>query len=76
MACHVKQETMTLNEKYCDLVDNDSGYDNQLLADNCEKIAEDFAVNFTEWRLTTHIKNIDQYTMMELLSIYKQNRRL
>lgn len=42
----------------------------------CEQIADDYAINFAEWRLTTYIENIEQYTMSELLEIYKQNRNL
>jgi hypothetical protein len=49
---------------------------NEKQAVQCIRIAEDFAMAFTEWRLTTHIKNIYQYTMKELLDIYKQNRNL
>ena len=40
---------MTLNDKYCDLIDNDNGYDNQLHANRCEQIAEEFAVEYAEW---------------------------
>jgi len=40
---------MKLNKKYCALIDSDNGYDNQLLADCCEQVAEDFAVEFIEW---------------------------
>ena len=31
---------MDLNETYCDLIDNDNGFDNQLLADRCETICK------------------------------------
>jgi len=31
---------MDLNETFCDLLDNDNGFDNQLLANRCEIICE------------------------------------
>jgi|GEM_PF-4199018 len=62
---------MTLNDKYCKLLDFDFGYDNQALADKIEKTSDEFSMGFTEWRLTTHLRNADQYTMKELLAIYK-----
>ena len=33
---------MDLNETFCDLIDNDNGYDNQLLADRCELISKKY----------------------------------
>lgn len=32
---------------------------------------DEFAIAFAEWRLTTLIKNADEYTMRELLEIFK-----
>lgn len=40
----------------------------------CEKIAEDFAIGFWEWRSTTVIKSIDQYTNKEVVEIYKKHK--
>ena len=40
---------MTLNETYCDLIDNDNGFDNQLLANRCEKISENNSIEFGKW---------------------------
>lgn len=37
-----------------------------------EKIADDFAIGFMEWRLKTFIKNVHQYNASELLEIYKK----
>jgi len=45
-------------------------------AEICEQIADDYAIEFAEWRLTTVIKNADQYTMKELLEIYKKEKGL
>jgi hypothetical protein len=65
---------MKLNKKYCALIDSDNGYDNQLLADCCEQIAEDFAIGFAEWCLDeNHIILNDG---KELLEIYKKEKGL
>lgn len=79
---------MKLNKKYCALIDSDSGYDNQLLADCCVKIAEEFAIGFLEFTESTysfgnimgkwylHADTSKQYTRKELLQIYKKEKRL
>jgi len=51
-------------------------YNHLELAKNCEVIADEFAIGFAEWRLTTFIKNADEYTMRELLEIYKKEKGL
>lgn len=48
---------------------------NETIAENIidlEKIAESFAINFYEWRDTTTIKNIDQYTNKEAMEMFKK----
>lgn len=53
------------------------GYDELCDASNkCEKIAEDFAIDFYEWRSTTLIKNIDQFTNKEAMKIFKEIKML
>lgn len=44
---------MDLNETFCDLIDNDNGYDNQLLADRCEFISK----NYTKQILTKFLQS-------------------
>ena len=73
----------TLNEKFCDLIDNDNGFDNQLHADRCEKIADDYAIEFLKFTEGTYsFGNIlgkwylfadtsKDYTTKELLEIFK-----
>lgn len=63
---------MTINDTYCNLLDFDFGYDNQALANKIEKISDEFAIAFYEWRSTCLIKNIDQYTNKEALEIFKK----
>lgn len=33
---------------------------------------DDFSIAFYEWRSTTHVNNIDQYTNKEVLEIFKK----
>ena len=37
------------------------------------KNIDSFAISFYEWRSTTPIKNIEQYTNKEVLEIYKKH---
>jgi hypothetical protein len=70
---------MKLNKKYCALIDSDSGYDNQLLADCCVKIAEEFAIGFAEWMRGFRYDNAELYfrsSAKELLEIYKKEKGL
>jgi hypothetical protein len=70
---------MTLNDKYCDLIDNDNGYDNQLHADRCEQIADEFAIGFAEWCIDEE-NNLSYYKRLgkskELLEIFKKEKGL
>lgn len=69
---------MKLNKKYCNLVDSDSGYDNQLLADCCENVADEFAIGFAQWCLSLLLDGKDPKgeTFKELLEIYKKEKGL
>ena len=67
---------MTLNDKYCKLLDFDFGYDNQELANKIEKTSDEFTIAFYEWRSTCLIKNIDQYTNKEALEMFKKTKKL
>lgn len=44
--------------------------------DRFEKIAEDFAEGFWEWRSTIVINSINQYTNKEIIEIYKKQKGL
>jgi hypothetical protein len=68
---------MTLNDKYCDLIDNDNGCDNQLHADRCEQIADEFAIGFAEWLLKfDNLKNEKEYVIKQLLEMFKKEKGL
>jgi hypothetical protein len=67
---------MKLNKKYCRLLDADEGYDNQELANSCERIADNFALDFSKYVLS-QIYNMTHgdkagLSMEELLIIYKK----
>jgi hypothetical protein len=58
---------MTLNEKF------DKATDGWIVADKCEKIADEFAIDFAEWLLKKYngIKSVK-----EQLEIYKKEKEL
>lgn len=65
---------MTLEERFKTWLDSEPR--KQLRDIQCVKLADEHAIGFAEWRLTTFIKNADQYTMRELLEIYKKQNNL
>jgi hypothetical protein len=44
--------------------------------DFLEKMADDYAIEFWEWRSTCLVKNIYQYTNKEALQIFKKEKGL
>jgi hypothetical protein len=67
---------MKLNDKYCELLDADFGYDNQSLADKIEKTSDKFAIGFAEWICEkANIPNI-KGKMNTTLEIYKKEKGL
>jgi hypothetical protein len=67
---------MKLKEKYCDLIDNDNGFDNELLTNKCEKIADNFAIEFAEWIEEYQGGTPNSKILKELLQIYKKEKGL
>lgn len=67
---------MKLNKKYCALIDSDNGYDNQLLADCCEKIADGFAIGFAQWIKENSYKWVEETTIEQFLEIFKNEKKL
>jgi len=67
---------MTLKEQFKQFTEQKIYERKNYNAEECEKIADDYAIDFAEWRLTTFLKNADQYTMKELLEIFKKERKL
>jgi hypothetical protein len=64
---------MTLNEIFI----LETG--NETFANNCEKIADDYAIEFVEWFSMNYLKYHDygmKYTTQELLEIFKKEKGL
>ena len=70
---------MTLKEKFDDLVPIEFGGMQEHLLNNCEKIADEFAIGFAEWY---HSANSNEYhlypnsNIKEHLKIYKKEKGL
>jgi hypothetical protein len=67
---------MTLNDKFCELLNRDFGYDNQALSDKLEKVADEFAIGFNDWVNVNAYKFTTKTTTKELLEIYKKENKL
>jgi len=62
---------MTLNEKF------DVATDGWVVADRCEKIADEFAIGFMEWcQYEMPIEYFTYHTSIALLEIYKKEKGL
>ena len=64
---------MTLKEKFEEIL---IAFWTSEWESECEQVADEFAIGFAEWRLTTFIKHVDEYTTKELLEIYKKEQGL
>ena len=73
---------MTLKEKFNDLVPKEFGGMQEPLLTDCEKIADDYAIEFAEWvekLKSSEIDTIDydlylRYNTKELLEIFKKEK--
>lgn len=74
---------MTLKEKFYPYCDNEY-YEKWTSAENCEDVADEFAIGFAEW-VWGNCFNIfndrfnykdDEYSLKELLEIYKKEKVL
>lgn len=63
---------MNLNETFCDLIDNDNGFNNQLLADRCELISKIYTkkilTNFLRSERLQFKQKQGDYSIEELLN--------
>lgn len=79
---------MTLKEKFFEWFPKQ---DAEFISEECEKIADDFAIGFAEWCIKKRIDffdsteigetytidgNVSKYKMSELLEIYKKEKVL
>ena len=65
---------MTLKEKFNDLVPKEFGGMQEPLLSNCEKIADDYAIDFAHWLEWCDYKAFKTYK--ELLEIFKKEKQL
>jgi hypothetical protein len=67
-----KKRIMTLKQKFDKVEYNEYGIDTI----KCEKIADDYAIEFMEWLLFNPLVNQFQYTVKDLLEIFKKEKGL
>jgi len=69
---------MTLKEKFENVLHNwiDKDYNRQHVANECEKVAEDFAIGFAEWAIAKNM-GVNKFTLYEgELEMYKKEKGL
>ena len=69
------------HDSYCK--DNDCKYDGQVVcrlnirkSERCEVIADEFAIGFAEWFIDSEGKPKGEWSIKELLEMYKKEKRL
>jgi len=82
---------MTLKDKFNNLVPIEFGGMQEPLLSDCEKIADEFAISFSEWCFMKNVRFFDdteqgmifkidiyktKYTTKELLEIFKKEKEL
>lgn len=65
---------MTLKEKFKQWLDTKPRY--QIREVQLEVIADDYAIEFAEWVIDTDNKPVGQFTIKELLEIFKKEKGL
>lgn len=79
---------MTLKEKFNSLVPEEFGGMQEPILTECEKIADDYAIEFAEWfnrfvqyydnvngiRYYTYLHDLEVYTSLQLLEIFKKEK--
>jgi hypothetical protein len=65
---------MTLKEKFLELAF--AKISSEELRDECVKIADDYAIEFANWVIDTDDKPVGQFTITELLEIFKKEKGL
>jgi len=68
---------MTLKEKFEQYAKKEVWEKKNYNAEECELIADDFAIGFAEWLLKfDNLKNENKYIIKQLLEIYKKEKGL
>lgn len=71
---------MTLKRNLCEGIDGDSGFDNLHLAEKCEQVADEYAIEFANWlRMVDIPENAEKwfhYSDKDMLNVFKKERGL
>ena len=68
---------MTLKEKLFNAIfDNAWEFKTENVVPECEKIADDYAIEFAEWVIDTDNKPVGHFTIKELLETFKKEKGL
>lgn len=65
---------MTLKEKFAQFTKQEVWEKMNYNAKECELIADDYAIEFAEWIIDTDNKPIGEFTIKELLEIFKKEK--
>ena len=63
---------ITLKEKFSRILPWYSEKDNLNKSNECEKIADDYAIEFAEWLIDIDNKPVGEFTITQLLEIFKK----
>ena len=64
---------MTLKEKFFNWYPKQ---DAEFISEQCEQIADDYAIGFAEWLMKTRFQSIKNIKTEKLLEIYKKEKGL
>ena len=67
---------MTLKEKFAEFAKQESWENENKNAEECQLIADDYAIEFAEWVIDNDNKPVGQFTIKELLEIFKKEKGL
>lgn len=68
---------MTLKEKFAEFAKQESWENENKNAEECQLIADDYAIEFAEWMLESYIENNDKIaSTKQLLEIFKKEKGL
>jgi len=66
----------TLREKFKTKVSINTQGESGRFANQCVSIADDYAIEFAEWVIDTDDKPVGEFTIKELLEIFKKEKAL
>lgn len=67
---------MTLKEKFAQFTKQEVWEKMNYNAKECELISDDYAIEFVDWVIDTDNKQVGEFTIKELLEIFKKEKGL